>query len=48
MGGRSGAVRAFLARRTEPTMVDATLLLLGTVVVLILAGAIVARQISSL
>ena len=48
MDGLSSAFRAFFTQRTETSALDASLLLLGTVVVLVLAGAIIARQLSSL
>ena len=48
MDGLLSAFRAFFTQRSETTALDVSLLLLGTVVVLVLAGAIIARQLSSL
>ena len=47
MEGLSNAFRAFFMQRTAMAL-DMSLLLLGTVVVLVLAGAIIARQLNSL
>ena len=48
MDSLSRALRALFTWREEPTVVEASLLLLGGVAALILAGAMIARQLSSL
>jgi hypothetical protein len=48
MDGLSSAFRAFFTQHTQATALDASLLLLGTAAVLVLAAAIIARQLSSL